>query len=393
MSLDFTALLPELEDMGEHIARQRDARERLLPVAQRTLQRAASIDPDLMHAKILAAGDRWPGALPGPESIADHFAPSTLPASYSVIGADGSQVYPDRHAEALFYLVNIGGIRVTYGSDAPPSVFSRPTLAFTPEQLHLQGGGQVDNTIVNARRDVAEMSELARLASAKGEAPTLALLDNGLLLWLLLQLGGQTYGEAETLLGEYLSQLDHLRESGAALAGYVDRPSSGNVLALLHLSQLPVDRIDEAHLRDNPFRALADRDLFGWLPIGHRSARFVNASPVNQQFKAAGHQIEFFYLNVGAVGGIVRVEVPAWAAERPDLLAIIHAGILAQGKSTSGFPYVLARAHELAVVTQPERDTLLQILNRELLRQGIRPRPSTKSVTKRWIGSKRRHRI
>jgi hypothetical protein len=393
MSLNFTALLKELEGMGEHIAQQRQARERLLPIAHRSLARAASHDPDLLRAKIQAAGDRWPGAVPGVEAIDAPFEPGTLPPYHTVIGADGSQIYPDRHASALYYLINIGGIRISYGSDAPPSVYSRPSLAFTPEQLHLQGGGQVDNTIVNARRDVAELRELARLAADSVDGPSLALLDNGLLLWLLLQLGGQVYGEAEELLDQYLSELDRLQESGTALAGYVDRPASGNVLALLHLSQLALDRIDDAHLRDNPFQALTDRDLFGWLPTGCRSARFVNASPVNQEFKAAGHQMEFFYLNVGDPGGVVRVEVPGWVAERPQLLMFTHAAILAQCKSTPGFPYALARAHELAVVTQPERESLTQILNRELLQQGILPQPSTKSLTKRWIGSKRRHQI
>jgi hypothetical protein len=393
MSLDFNSLLPALEGMGEHLAQQRYAKERLLPIAQRILKRAASLDPDLLCAKIEAAGERWPGAVPGQEPIDASFAPGPMPPLYDVIGADGSQVYPDRHASALYYLINIGGIHISYGSDAPPLVYSRPMLGFTPEQLHLQGGGMVDNAIVNARRDVAEMSELARLASESAEGPTLALLDNGLLLWLLLQLGGPVTAEAEALLGDYLSQLDILRESGAALAGYVDRPSSGNVLALLHLSQLNLDRMDDAHLRDNPFRSLTDRDLFGWLPAGHRSARFVNSSPLNRQFKAAGHQVEFFYVNVGGAGGIVRVEVPVWVSEGRQLLAITHAGILAQCRSVAGFPYALARAHELAVVTQPERDTLTQILNRELLCQGIIPRPSTKALTKRWIGNKRRHRI
>jgi hypothetical protein len=393
MSLDLTSILAEIERLGDRVAQQSDARARLIPIALQALQAAAAMDPELLQGKIRAAGTRWPGALPTEDALDANFGPASLPEKYHVIGADGSQVYPDRHASALYYLINIGAIRVYYGSESPPAVFSRPTLGHEPEELRTIDGRRVDASIINARRDVAELAELARLAGDLETGPILALMDNGLLLWFLLQLGGAASAEADRLLDDYLSRLDEIKESGAALAGYIDRPASANVLALLYLSKLPQERIDETELRENPFRPLSDREIFSWLPPGHRSARFVNASPVNQRFQMAGHQIQFFYLNLGESAGIVRVEIPSWVAQAPYLLELAHAGILAQCEALAGFPYVLARAHELAIVTQPERETLDRMLDDELMRRGIRPQASRKALAKRWLGGVRRHRL
>lgn len=375
------------------MAQQTNERARLIPLALRALESAAAMDPGRLHAKILAAGDRWPGALPTEDPLDESFGPGSLPEKYHVLGADGSQVYPDRLASALFYLINIGAIHIPYGTKSPPSTFSRPSLGYAPEQLRTAAGWPVDASIINARRDVAELRELTRLAGETTGSPTLALMDNGLLLWFLLQLGGVASSEADRLRDDYLSHLEGIKESGAALAGYIDRPASANVLALLHLSKIPGHRIDDDRLREDPFRPLIDREIFSWLPEGHRSARFVNASPVNQQFQAAGHQVQFFYLNLGDPAGIVRVEIPSWVSEAPELLGLAHAGILTQCEALEGYPYALARAHELAVVAQPEREALGRMLNQVLMRRGILPRPSRKALAKRWLGGVRRHRL
>jgi len=90
---------------------------------------------------------------------------------------------------------------------------------------------------------------------------------------------------------------------------------------------------------------------------------------------------------------IARVEVPAWIAEDETRLGRVHAAILDQCPATGGFPYVLVRAHELAVITQQDRDQLEGMIQRRLLESNIAGQISQKATTKRWTRSRRRHRL
>jgi hypothetical protein len=54
---------------------------------------------------------------------------------------------------------------------------------------------------------------------------------------------------------------------------------------------------------------------------------------------------------------------------------------------------VLVRAHELAVVTQQDRDQLEGMIQRRLLESNLAGQASQKSTTKRWTRSRRRHRL
>jgi hypothetical protein len=166
------------------------------------------------------------------------------------------------------------------------------------------------------------------------------------------------------------------------------------VVRLLRLSQLPLDAISDEALNDlGAFHHLTDGLLFDCLQPGERSALFVNASPANQDnYKPAGHTIYFFYLNAGRPGkdAILRVEVPEWVARDPAGLDLAHAALVEQCRVTDGFPYVLMRAHELAVVTVPERRELEHMVVGSLVRRGLTPSLSQKAQGKAWTGSARR---
>ena len=47
---------------------------------------------------------------------------------------------------------------------------------------------------------------------------------------------------------------------------------------------------------------------------------------------------------------IARIEIPAWIAGDPRLVASVHASALADARAT-GYPYTLAQAHQQVVVT------------------------------------------
>lgn len=393
MSLNFPRLLPQIDALGQAVAEREAELAGRLPAALRALDSATSLAPQAVQDKVARAGDRWRGAIPTDEPIGAHFEASTSAPGLTVIGADGSQVYPDRHASALYFALNIGSIVIRHDSSEAPTADTQPFVHFRDEDLYTQDGGLITAPLVNGLRDAAEMEALARLAAAS-VGPRLALLDNGLLLWLALQVREQNRHEVDRALREYLAHLDHLKASGAAVAGLIDRPRSADVLALLHLAGLPLESISDEALRLSPFRGLTDRSLFArLLPPGHRSGRFIDASPVNRDFKARHQQVHFFYLNTGPQGMIARVEIPEWVAARTDLLDLVHAGILQECRTTGGYPYALVRAHELAVLSPAERRELDRLVTASLQRRQLQPRLSQKALTKKWLGPRKRHRV
>lgn len=393
MSLRFPQLLTQVESLSEAAARRAAEAARKLPFAIRAIDEAKRIGADELTARIRRAGDRWRGAHPSDEPVDQVFDPPPNPARLNVIGADGSQIHPDRHAAALYFLINIGSIVVEQGTGKAPTAASDAQVFFEDEELYDDTGELASPGWINGKRDVAEMAALARLAEDGSGQPALCLLDNGLLLWLALQAGDQHRKAIDRLLIEYIRNLTRIRDSGAAVAGFVDRPRSADVLALLALVLTPTNH-DGAAAEGNPYRGLTDRALFaGRLKPGQRSPRFVDSSPVNRDFKNAGHQVQFFYLNTGAPEAVARVEIPEWVAEDSAKMDWVHAGIIEQCRTTGGFPYPLVRAHELAVVTGADRQALESMVEGALIRRGLRPRRSQKSQTKRWTGPRRRHRV
>ncbi len=394
MSLNLPRILPQITRLSQVVTERRRLLSEALPHARKGLTEAGQLDVEALRHRVTAAGDRWPGAAPSGEPVDSIFPAPSLPQRFSLIGADGSQVYPDRHAAAFYYLINIGSISTTYGSGETPNTEQKPSLFFGHDEVYDAQGRPVQPAIVNLRRDVAEMQALADAAEKCDTNPCVALLDNSLLLWMTLEAEVSARREVDQRLSEYLQAMDRLRALRVALAGFIDRPRTGNTLALIHLAQLAENEISAEILRENPYRNLTDLDLFStMLPAGARSARFIYTSPLNRDFERAGHQVQYFYLNTGPEEQIIRVEIPAWVGEQPGLLDQLHAIILHDCSTTKGFPFVLIRAHELAVVTARERQLLEQQIEQTVLLSGETPAHSQKSITKGWIQGRKRHRL
>ena len=394
MSLNLARILPQIEGLGDTIAKRQRAQSEALPRALEGLSAASQLGLEQLQRRVTAAGDRWPGAAPSDEPVDGIFPAPALPPLFTLIGADGSQIYPDRHASAFYYLINIGSIRVAHGSGETPITAQEPTLYFSQEDVYDPRGRPIQPALVNLRRDVAEMEALAETASMIEHHPGIALLDNSLLLWMTLEADVSARREIDQRLAQYLQAMGRLRAEKIALAGFIDRPRNMNTLALIHLAQLALDEINPEAIRVNPYLGLSDLDLFhSLLPTGSRSARFSFTSPLNLDFDRAGHRIQYFYMNPGPKDQIVRVEIPAWVGEDPVLLNLLHAALLHDGRTTGGFPYVLVRAHELAVINPHERQLLDQHIERTLMQKGSFRGPSQKSITKGWTQGRRRHRL
>ncbi len=402
MTLELNQMTRQVQEMAEALAarlRQMDARlEELRALLHEHAQPDEALRAKVRQARALG----WIGAEPGGEPLdLAHPAPP-LPSRISIIAADGSQIHPDRHAAALYYVINVGAILYRRGSGAAPEVFVQPALHFEEDEDETGTDDQPFLVAeVDARRDLEELKLLAEKAEAERaalggdlDAPIVALADGPLML--LRTLYEATRQEQRQQVSRHAQQLARLQAAHVPVAGYIDRPGSALVTRLLRLAQLdkPAEALESHELRARDRNDPPDRLLFRFLKPGERSALFYNTSRINDDYEGVGQRIAFFYMNVGGEEGgqIGRVEVPAWVAADPAKIGLIQAALYDQSQVTGGYPYVLARAHELAVITAPERAKLDEMVNIALLGQGLAARLSHKAQLKILSsGSRRRY--
>src|SRR4030067_732388 len=71
-------------------------------------------------------GSAGAGGFPPGEPVDAASPRPVLPARVNVIAAAGSQIHPDRHGVALYYLINIGSIIFRHGLAEAPVVACQP---------------------------------------------------------------------------------------------------------------------------------------------------------------------------------------------------------------------------------------------------------------------------
>ncbi len=218
------------------------------------------------------------------------------------------------------------------------------------------------------------VASLAELATAAQVRPVIALTDGPLELWGGSSRDNEGQSHFAESLRSYLKALEELHKAGAATAGYVDKPRADLVVRALEVAATPVDNLGDIR-KQRPLRGVTDQNLFApLLGPGERSAVFAIQSQLAPKY-AGALALQFFYLNVGSETRpwLARVEIPAWVAEDASLLGALHAVLVAQSgmMGSLAYPYVLHRAHEIAVVTREEREQVTQMLLAELQSAGV----------------------
>jgi hypothetical protein len=317
------------------------------------VERACQADPSLRCA------------IPLDEPLDFHTGPG--PAStdaLTLIAADGSQIVPDRHAPVLFGLINVGVIVLSGQAGDAPQVLTDSQLSFDDEVFNWTDG------LVALQRDLAERRKLLS-ASREYPSPVLTLTDGPLQLWESRE-SNPVLGY-EKALAEYLSVLSQLQERHVITAGYVDKPSSNLVVRLIEVAITPENELAALH-EQHPLLGVTDLWLFDQLLLpGQRSAVFALQARSKAVYQGS-LALHFFYLNVGQAGHpkSARVEIPAWVAQDPAAIDLLHAALLEQCAILGArpYPYILHRAHEAAVVTFQEKQQIEQMLELELRQSG-----------------------
>ncbi len=417
MSLDMEKTVGQIGDMVELLKGGEEEWGRHLRTALSTLDEAGA-DPVSLQHKLSLAADKVTWLVAGvDEPLTARYPAPELPADFSVLATDGSDMDVDRHGAASCYLINIGSVTLKYGSRPDAALESEPRLYADEEDMVLRDPTSnqeqmVTGQVLGAKRMVEECRALRRMIEERvADEPALALLDGSLILW---NLGGRAVPDFvldallhRGLMKELSAFEAASKDKRVALASYISHPRSTDVVNALRVAICPHESVDcDTHCsrgRDgnkscgtcmsNPadrrecdeVAGVTDRHLFGeLLQTGERSALFLNRSQIMNSY-ADGQKIHFFYLNVG--DEVARVEVPQWVAERRELVDLLHSVCLDQCRKGHGYPIALSEAHEQAVVTGADREQFWLMVDHALGGNGLWQGGSAKSVSKRtrWI--------
>ncbi len=378
--LELNRLTEAVAEMGQVLAHQGIDQGRLVEQARERLHEFAAAGPALQ-----AAAADYGAAIPCAEPLDAAFPLPELPPHCTVVGADGAQIQPDRHGAALYYLINIGSLIYRHGSGQTPEPRSTPQLHYRDETLY-EDGLLVAGNLLDVRRDQAELAELAERVEQQPPGPLLALVDGTLLLWVLENMAAE---KKQLKIAQYVEQFERIRRRGAALVAFTSRPRYGDVGKLLHLATLRGD-VQRARSEPNPWERVPDRAILAFLPPGCRSALFASPAAISRHhYGPGGHEIYICYVNVAAAGEqpvIARLEMPQWVVANTALLELAHSAAVAQCRIAGGYPYVLARADELAYISGAERQRLSEMVSTALLRAGLSqdlsPKAYFKSLTR-----------
>ena len=387
MPLDLLELSSQVRRMGELLAQRRiDQHNRLR----------------LLDDMLADWCDRWQELAELAESVHERVAVPTgpldarvpappRPASYTAMATDGAEIDPDRHGGGGdFYLINVGRVRIPYGQpEREVELRSVSTLGYTDDDLYIVDPRDPRRQVpmrdrhLDALRTVAELRALADLAegeAATSDVPSVALVD-GTLLFSVLEERPRDFLRAR-FYTDFVLQLERLRRLGVPVAAYASR-SRG--IDLVHLFRAVCgstpsvcDVCSGAHAC--ALRGLNDAQLIGrGLEQWQRSGLFRVRSNVHDPYYGI-HRAYFFLFATG--DEIARVEVPEWVAGDARLLASLHAVLVDQCSKGFGYPAVLARADDRAVISLGDRGVLDTLVQQELARRGVVARPSAKLARK-----------
>lgn len=419
MPLDLLELSTQVRQMGEQLAQRRSDDQRRL---------------QLLDAMLAQYTDRWEELADLAESVQERVAvptgpldervpPAPRPASYTAMATDGAEVDPDRHGgSGDFYLINVGKARIPYGQpERDVELRSVSNLGYTDEQLFIVDPRDPRRQVpmrdrhLDALRTVEEVRSLADLAESEvtgdslrarretnttgvqGEelppvtdtlgraaVPAVALVD-GTLLFSVLEERPRDFLR-QRFYTEFVFQLERLRRLRVPVAAYASRSRGIDLVHLFRAlcggTPLVCEICRGAHACS--LRGLSDAQLIGrGLQRWERTGLFRVRSNVHDPYYGV-HRVYFFLLATG--DEIARVEMPEWVARDQSLLALLHAVLVDQLQKGFGYPAVLARADDRAVISLTDRGVLDTLVQQELARRGVVARPSAKLSRKQVRG-------
>ncbi len=382
MPLDLLELSTQVRQMGELLAERRADEQRRLRLLDEML--AENCDRWEELAELAETVQERVAVPTGP--LDERIPPPERPAAYTAMATDGAEIDPDRHGgSGDFYLINVGRVRIPYGQpEREVELRSVSSLGYTEEDLFIVDPRDPRRQVpmrdrhLDAQRAVEELRALADLADGESdlESPAIALVD-GTLLFSVLEERPRDFLRSR-FYSDFVHQLERLRRARIPVAAYASRTRG---LDLVHLfraicgsTPLVCSICNGAHAC--ALRGLNDAHLLGrGMARWDRSGLFRVRSNVHDPYYGI-HRVYFFLLNTG--DEIARIEIPEWVARDQAQLGVLHAMLVDQCLKGFGYPAVLARADDRAVISLGDRGVLDTLVQQELARRGVVARPSAK---------------
>jgi hypothetical protein len=198
---------------------------------------------------------------------------------------------------------------------------------------------------------------------------------------------GEAGGRGEQIVQAWQEAMTNIRLCDGLLVGYLARSLKQSVLTMLAALDINEADFDQQKLtsRDTT-TGLTDARLFSrLLEPGQRSKVFIDVSQHNDVFRDGDplNEVCFFYLNPGQSGRrIARVDIPMWVARDHAAIDAVHALIIDQCLILGDYPYVLARADEIAVVGRRDQENLNLMIDNVMHRHGITELATAKQGSK-----------
>jgi len=372
MPVNFVQLKQSLQRYSERVKTQQDLLDELTDELW-ALYSDASIDPEAIRAIVQEAGrqnSKLVCACPMQEPLLSHFPLPAKADHYTIMAADGSQITPSRHKPIQFCVINVGLIKARIGTGAAPEIITHSQL-LEHEDLYDNEGSLIDEDTIALRRDHAERAALAEQITTD-HTPIITLTDG--------PLGIYRRKDANTAFASWQKKImkvyAQLHEQGVITAGYIDKPGSDMIARLFSLLRLPPDERQSFDSKKRHYKGISDATLLSKVleKPGERSAIFQAYNGMDQNSEDR-MDVYFFYLNIGQQKPyLVRVEFPELVAYSPERINLLHAAIYneVQVLETHPYPYILHRAHELAVIHFDEHAEVERLILEAYQEVGIR---------------------
>ena len=156
MSIDFIQLKPQISDLGSRMHQRSVLLGELIDTLHSSLNTYAA-EQDVVQKNVQAVLRKNPHfrcALPSCEPLNACYPPPQIESQALIIGADGSQINPDRHRSVDYCLINIGAISMAHGTSRVPTEIVQSQLLYD-QQMYMRGS-RISESLVALRRDRLE---------------------------------------------------------------------------------------------------------------------------------------------------------------------------------------------------------------------------------------------
>lgn len=291
---------------------------------------------------------------------------------YTIIGVDGSQIYPDRHQGTMCFLLNTGSVIFTYGQPSFVQFNSEPSLFVLDKSIDDFNA----TDYVDARREQLELEEGLQLATLHAQEQPLLMLDGSLIFWHLVSKDKKF---KDHFLKSYMKVYKQLYQQRLLYCSYTSLPKNKELINLIKLKLS--DFNDDNSYWYSSLENLTDVHLMQLiLEPFHRTIVFKNNASIAQEYEEAIAPY-FFYMHVGTE--IARIEIPNYIAMEEAKVNLIASITLDQVLKGLGYPVVLAESHEQAVVKQFDKEFFYELINKIGLTKKVFFAKSQKSIKKR----------